>query len=92
MNISVESNIVTYLFITAPCPVCHEEIEVSLGMLHRKELGFCPHCITPMVLKLKYEWLEPFVSSFDNLLEQLKEHELPLTLSDEPVVTTSEPD
>ena len=92
MNIVIESNIVNHLFITTLCPVCHEKIEVSLGMLHRKETGICPHCITPMVLTMKDEQLDSFVSGFDNLYEKLQEYELPLTLSDKPVATTLELD
>ena len=92
MNIVIESNIVNHLFITIPCPVCHEKIEVSLGMVHRKETGICPHCIIPMALSMKGECLDPFVSGFDKLYEQLQEYELPLTLSDKPVATTFEID
>ena len=90
MNIAIETNIVNYLFVTMFCPVCHEPIEISLGMIHRKEAGICPYCITPMVLSMKGEWLDTFVSQFDNLYEQLQEHDLPLILSDSPVATTLE--
>ena len=81
-----------HLFITIPCPVCRENIEVSLGMLHRKEAGICPHCITAMVLTMEDEYLEPFVFGFNKLYEQLQECKIPLTLSDEPTETTLEID
>ena len=90
MNIVIETNILNYLFITMSCPVCNQPIEISLGMVHRQEMGICPYCITPMVLSMENEWLDSFASHFDNLHEQLQESKLPLTLSDRPVSTALE--
>ena len=92
MNIAIKSNVVNHLFITTPCPICHEKIEVSLGMLHRKEAGICPHCITPMALTMEDEYLDSFVFDFDKLYEQLQEYKLPLTLADKPTATILEID
>jgi hypothetical protein len=92
MDFVVKGNIVNNLFVIIVCPICNERIEVSLGMLHRKETGICPHCITPMVLYMEEDWLDSFVSGFDNLFKHVQEFGLPLKFSDKPVATPLELD
>jgi len=87
---TIKTNIVNYLFVTTHCPKCGQLIEVSLGMIHRKEEGFCPYCISPMILYMDNDKLDPFVSAFDDLHEELNKFELPLTLSDKPITETWE--
>ena len=89
---TVNTNIVNHLFVTTHCPKCDQSIEISLGMIHRKEEGFCPYCITPMTFYMENDKLDPFVSTFDNLYEELQKFDLPLTLSHNPITTTWESD
>ncbi len=86
----IKTNIVNHLFVTTHCPKCDQLIEVSLGMIHRKEEGFCPYCVSPMIFYMDNDNLDPFVSAFDNLYEELSESDLSLTLSDRPITKTWE--
>ena len=89
MNIAINTNIINHFFIKMFCPVCNQPIEVSLGMIHRGEVGICPHCISPMTLTIEREKLDSFVAAFDDFYEQLQEYKLPLTFYETPVKTTA---
>jgi hypothetical protein len=90
VNSTIKTNIVNHLFVTTHCPKCSQPIEVSLGMIHRREEGFCPYCISPMTFYMDNDKLDPFVSAFDNLYEELNKSDLSLTLSDKPITETWE--
>ena len=90
IDTTIKTNIVNHLFVTTHCPKCGQLIEVSLGMIHRKEEGFCPYCINPMIFYMDNDNLDPFVSTFDSLYEELNKFDLPLTLSDRPITKTWE--
>ena len=85
----IDSNIVNYLFVGIPCPVCRKPIVVSLGTLYRKESFRCTECNQRSAYVPRWHnTLWDFVISFDSLYARLQKNRFSLMFSYNPPFAT----